>query len=54
MVLLPEFSDSEPDAEPEVTDVYDPKLTRTSIVAFAWVFVGVTVTVLVSLRTDAV
>ena len=49
MVLAPTFREILPDAEPEETVV-----PLTVIVAFACDLVGVTVTVLVSLKTVAV
>jgi hypothetical protein len=35
MVLVPIFRDSDPEADPDVTDVYEPDVpTRTPMVAF--------------------
>ena len=49
IMLLPTFSEIEPEAEPEVTAV-----PLTVIVALAWVRVGVTVIEVVALATEAV
>ena len=54
MVLLPSLSASDPDAEPDATDANSPLPTRTAIVAFAWLFVGVTVIEAVAFETIAV
>jgi hypothetical protein len=52
MVFVPTLSDSDPEADPDVTEVYEPEVpSRTPIVALAWFLVGVTVIEVVALVT---
>ena len=53
IVFEPTDKESAPDAEPEETGAYAPAPTLTSIVALAWVRVGVTVTDKTEFLTDA-
>jgi|LauGreSuBDMM15SN_2_FD.fasta_scaffold3633743_1 hypothetical protein len=44
MVFVPTVSDKDPEADPDVTEVYEPDdPRRTPIAALAWFLVGVTV-----------
>ena len=52
-VFEPTLRESEPEAAPELTGEYVPLLTRAWIVAPAVLAVGVTVTELVALVTEA-
>ena len=52
MVFVPTFRDSDPEADPDVTEVYEPEVpSRTPIVALAWFLVGVTAIEVVALVT---
>ncbi len=53
-MFVPTFRESDPEADPEVTDVYEPDVPRrTPMVAFAWFLVGVTVIEVVAFVTLA-
>lgn len=52
MIFVPTLSDNDPEADPDVTEVYEPDVpSRTPIVALAWFLVGVTVIEVVALVT---
>jgi len=54
MVLAPTASANDPEAEPDVTEEYEPVSTFAWIVALSWLAFGVTVIELTAFKTDAV